>query len=89
MGKSSLGTVLVTGKKRVPSPATGITALRIDMLMQDRRNHTFLCPGKGLGVGLEQDFSRKKNFSLYRGIPIRFKMTKIFGGGYLWQLVPN
>jgi hypothetical protein len=31
MGRSSLGTDMVTGKNRVPRPAAGITALRICM----------------------------------------------------------
>ena len=29
MGRSSFGTALVAGRKRVPSPAAGITALRM------------------------------------------------------------
>ena len=29
MGRSSLGTALVAGRKRVPRPAAGMTALRI------------------------------------------------------------
>ena len=29
IGRSSFGTALVAGRKRVPSPAAGITALRI------------------------------------------------------------
>ncbi len=33
MGRSSFGTALVAGRNRVPSPAAGITALRIFLAM--------------------------------------------------------
>src|SRR5688572_17803168 len=55
IGNSSLGTVFVAGRKRVPKPATGITAFLIFIGWRDRSLHPF---GFSLGnflVGLAID----------------------------------
>src|SRR4026209_1630927 len=41
IGKSSLGTVFVAGRNRVPKPATGITAFLIFIGWPDRSLHPF------------------------------------------------
>lgn len=58
MGSISFGDALVTGKKRVPKPATGNTALRILVIVVS------LCPGvKQFGAAFD---GRRKNKPMSR-----------------------
>ena len=64
IGKSSLGTVFVAGRKRVPKPATGITAFLIFINCRGSISHPF---GFSLGdflAGLAIDTQRRHRASL-------------------------
>src|SRR3989442_13006583 len=50
IGSISFGTVLVTGRKRVPSPAAGMTTLRSGCLMAARTAARGADPGQGYTV---------------------------------------
>ena len=59
IGNSSLGTVLVAGKNRVPSPATGITAFRTLMdLRASALDNAFGLPFGSFLTGFALDAKR-------------------------------
>ncbi len=78
MGRSSLGTDMVTGKKRVPRPAAGITALRIFMTTNEGEPNPNLAPVLTPAYG-----SHNERDPLTRPLPQSYHDTKAVLNGEL------